>query len=407
MLKNYVFTILLVIFFCMAIPLPLPFDFDNIVLALFLFLDIILILVYKRRPNFAFLKWNVLFIIFCASSILWSIDPHLSRVQVAVRMMANLSLGVFLTTYPKNYRQLSTILSAFYVSSILYFLYVASIVDFSSMDEGRIAGAISDDDIAERMNSNYIAGRLAFAFYAGLFLLWKFKNNKYTKCFHIVFSVFIFYVVLMSGSRASLLILIIPPLVYIMLRAKHLIKSLAYIVIGFAMTFYVVMKIPVFYEIIGTRIEDAVNVVTGNETGNEDVSRLMLITYGIEWFSEKPVLGYGINCFKVLSDRAMLFSTRGKYAHNNYIELMVDVGLVGLLLYYSIFVYLFKSVKGLKRQSSTEILKVLLVLILIIDFFWVGYYNRLSQILLWMTFNIISLEKSKLNILKRENKNCN
>lgn len=380
--------------------MPLPFDFDYVVIALFFCLDAYLIIVNKRTPNPTFIKWNLIFVFFCAISILWSISPHLSFVQVRVRMIANLLMGIFITTYSSNYKNLNTVVLAFYISSFLFLVYIASIVDFSSLNEGRVVGAIEDDDIAEKLNANYIAGRLAFALYAGLFLFWKLqKSGRFAKLFHILFSLAIVYVVLISGSRTSLLVLLIPPIVYTLCKTKHLLAAMAFISVGVVLVYLVLIRVPVFHEIIGSRIGDAVNVVTGNDNGHEDVSRLMLISYGIDWFSDKPIFGYGINCFKVLADRAMLFSTRGKYAHNNYMELMVDVGLIGLILYYSIFPYFIKSVKRLKDVPFTVILKILIVLMLFTDFFWVGYYNRLSQLLVWLTFILISLEKQNLRII--------
>lgn len=400
--RGFVFIVLSIIFFCMAIPLPLPFDFDNIVIILFLCLDVYLIFIKKKTPNHAFVIWNVIFILFCVLSIFWSISPHLSIIQVRVRMMANLLMGVFLTTYTNSYKNLKTVFLAFYVSSVVFLVYMASIVDLSSLDEGRVVGAIVDDNIAEKLNANYIAGRLVLALYVGFYLFWRLRKTvRYVKIFHILFSLSVVYVVLISGSRTSLFVLLIPPMLHIFYKARHLIPALIYISIGTYIVYLVVIKIPFFYDIIGFRIEDAVNVITGNESGHEDASRLMLINYGIDWFSDKPILGYGINCFKELADITMLFSTRGKYGHNNYIELLVDIGLVGTFLYYSIYFFFVKNIKCLKGKPSSVTLKLLIVLMLFTDFFWVGYYNRLSQLLVWLTFIIISLEKTNQKVYNR------
>lgn len=45
-------------------------------------------------------------------------------------------------------------------------------------------------------------------------------------------------------------------------------------------------------------------------------------------FSQKPILGWGWNAFAILAGY-------GYYCHNNYLEIMVSMGIVGFLIYYA------------------------------------------------------------------------
>ena len=76
------------------------------------------------------------------------------------------------------------------------------------------------------------------------------------------------------------------------------------------------------------------------------------------------------------------------YAHNNYIELLVDVGLVGFFIYYGyIATMLFKDCG---KNNVSVYLKAILVSMLITDFGLVSYYNELYQYILVLIFCMIT-----------------
>lgn len=56
-----------------------------------------------------------------------------------------------------------------------------------------------------------------------------------------------------------------------------------------------------------------------------------MIKFGIEIFKNKPLIIYGLNNYKILLFKSIGFEN---YAHNNYIELKVDLGLIGVTIYY-------------------------------------------------------------------------
>lgn len=72
--------------------------------------------------------------------------------------------------------------------------------------------------------------------------------------------------------------------------------------------------------------------------------RESMITTSMQLFSKKPIIGYGIDNFSVVS-------LYGTYSHNNYTELLVSMGSIGLILYY--FVY-FKIL--LYSKNSTKVI---------------------------------------------------
>jgi hypothetical protein len=121
-----------------------------------------------------------------------------------------------------------------------------------------------------------------------------------------------------------------------------LIKGI-FIIVGF---FIIVMKIDFFYNILGMRLEKMVYAFLDIGGDSSTIDRLYLIQEGTRLFSANPILGYGLDNFRYLS-------VMGKYAHNNYIELACDLGLIGAAIYYSFIVFLIiKAAKKVFRNDS-------------------------------------------------------
>jgi O-antigen ligase len=165
------------------------------------------------------------------------------------------------------------------------------------------------------------------------------------------------------------------------------------------------MKIPTLYDILGNRIETMINGLSGE--GDVDAStslRLKMINWGLEWFQEKPWMGYGLNAYKtLLGTKNTSFGTAGVYAHNNYIELMVDIGIIGVIIYYYIYVYMIgKSFRNIKNRNAALIFAFgILIACIINEYGHVVYYDKFEQLLLILIYIIIENEDKVNKIDKR------
>ena len=88
---------------------------------------------------------------------------------------------------------------------------------------------------------------------------------------------------------------------------------------------------PLLPDIIANRIQ--------NLFANENlVQRTMFFKDGMELFSKSPIIGRGLGGFEngVYSVQDFYYET--KYAHNHYIQVLSDLGIVGFILFMSILV---------------------------------------------------------------------
>ena len=80
--------------------------------------------------------------------------------------------------------------------------------------------------------------------------------------------------------------------------------------------------------------------------------RLALVDIGWDLFYQSPITGVGVNNPSVLT--YFLYGKENYYLHNNYIELLAGTGIIGLLAYYSMYVYIAYNLIRYRNFHSNE-----------------------------------------------------
>ena len=93
---------------------------------------------------------------------------------------------------------------------------------------------------------------------------------------------------------------------------------------------------------------------------------------GLKWYGEKPVFGHGVGS---------VFFEMGTYSHNFITDAMVEVGVIGTFILFSLFIILvFKAIKDIYHDISDSLWLIIFLDGLVMSLFS-GYY--LAQIPLW------------------------
>lgn len=148
----------------------------------------------------------------------------------------------------------------------------------------------------------------------------------------------------MTGSKNALLIFVFQVGVYYFLvssRWKRVLIVLASVG-GGMLILYLVIRIPVLYQLVGHRIVAMVGTLSGSYTiyDGSTYERLYFIITGITIFLKHPLHGIGLNNFASYLTSIGYVNTVS--SHCGFVELLSTLGLIGFVLYYSLYVCVIK-----------------------------------------------------------------
>ena len=152
-----------------------------------------------------------------------------------------------------------------------------------------------------------------------------------------------------------------------------------------------ISRLPAFSGIY-KRMLSMVSAMTGvGKTDRSATTRLALIDVGLEQFKRTPILGVGMGSGHLV---AWKYLNKYFYLHNNFAEILAGGGLVGFIIYYSIYAYIFACFIRYRRYSTLEtaVCATLLIMALIEDYASVTYYAKETYFYLMLGF----LETEKL-----------
>ena len=190
----------------------------------------------------------------------------------------------------------------------------------------------------------------------------------------------------LTFARTCYIILGVMFLVYIVLSRKNIVSaalSVVIVCIGVLLLYSILINVDFLYELVGHRLQTAINGLLGlgGEIDTSTTTRATLIEKGLKWFNEKPWLGYGLDGFRIMHWQDYGSIGTALYSHNNFIEMLVDLGLVGFVLYYSLYVYIFiKGLKALKSKTkSSKFFFALFIALVVSEYARVTYYVPHAQ----------------------------
>lgn len=210
------------------------------------------------------------------------------------------------------------------------------------------------------------------------------KNSEKKKIsIYIILIIVLIAFTVLSASRKAFIYALVPLVTYFILSGKKPLKRIANIIAIVIIIFSVYMaftKISFLYDLVGKRIESMYNGLQGQKTDSSTKTRMNLIDAGMKWFAERKWTGYGLANFRVLNE---YYRDSHFYAHNNYVELLVDCGIIGTVIYYWFYIKLL--ITGWKNRNMTQINPIILGIIIsfiIGEYGLVTYDDAIYQLIL-------------------------
>ena len=309
----------------------LPSIVNSYVLFLFLGYSVLHVLVKRKLKINSTIIWLILFMVFSLLSMLYSPEKSVFSSSFYY-LIVNFILVLFLAQYVYTIQSIERIgwiytISAF---SLVFFLVITGNI-FDTSTTGRLGQELLG-------NANIFATMLMTSSIYTIWLLTYQNSKKASKLVLLLCLISEYLGMFLSGGRKYIVVPLI--FLYILLLfkqdkngRKHIIKYTLIILAIMVIIWNLIMNVPVFYEIIGSRMESFFAFLSGDISHADGSSKIrsQMIEMGMQKWLSSPIWGYGFDSFKYYNQA---ITGHFYYSHNNFVELLYNTGIIGFILYY-------------------------------------------------------------------------
>ena len=184
--------------------------------------------------------------------------------------------------------------------------------------------------------------------YSILFSVYLMMYTKLRKKFFLLYMIVIiccFILAMLTSSKKALVLIILGTILLFISKGTEktgIFNRLKYLIISFVILFlfkFLLQNVKAFWY-INMRVEEFINTIFGTGAASlSDIKRLHMIKQGLEVFRSNPYVGRGVAVSKYYF---------GTYSHNNYVEILMNTGAIGFIIYYSsYFISLIRLINSL------------------------------------------------------------
>lgn len=244
------------------------------------------------------------------------------------------------------------------------------------------------------VNSNAIGKLCALSL---LFCLYKVIADK-NKWYLLPLIVFLTLVILTKSKSAFLASLLASLfLFYRLYSGKYSKKKTVFALVVIVLVFYGVISSGVLGDAF-YRLTNMFSFFTSGDVSIDEstATRAEFAVKGLNTFLESPILGYGIgSSYRLLN---------GTYYHNNYVQLLVETGIIGFTLYYG---FIFLVIKRLfrNRQDPVNCLFIAFILVVLFcDLTNTTYYHKINYLVFALAVSHLNgfyQHRNRLRVIKK------
>ena len=330
----------------------------------------------------------ILFFIFGLISIMWAKDDTLI-ISVISSMLRTIMVLYFVSVRVKTQEDIERVMIIHILAIIFLNIFVLKLmIDFYSLS-GFFLRRFGDNFA---YNSNATSNLNAIS---ALFCIYFMKKSK-KKIFPLISLLFFIFIIIICGSKQGMIALVMGILLTIYLKG-NLQKKFNTIIIAIIVVIVLwelLMNVPRLYETIGYRFEGFLGIGNAISKDGSTLNRNHLLKQAFEVWMSHPLAGVGFNNFPVVQT----VQSGYYYAHNNYMELLADLGIIGFFCFYMNYVRILR----VKIDSSIPmqvLLKSLFYMIAFIDLAVVSYQDLRYQLPLYLIFlGLKRISRKEINV---------
>ena len=198
-------------------------------------------------------------------------------------------------------------------------------------------------------------------------------------------------IAIVGGSRKGALIAAVVLPMFVLLKnkfSKKILYAFGFIIIGI-LVIYFVMTNSTMYALVGERLYYLFSSFFDGGNGDGSIQeRSLFIRQGLNLFEQKKLLGWGTDGFAIQQQARFGVYV---YSHCNYVELLCDYGIIGIILYYAYYIkVIVKTMPNVMQRNENAICSfIIFVLFAVFEYGMVSYFEPFYNFI--KTLAIISL----------------
>ena len=233
------------------------------------------------------------------------------------------------------------------------------------------------------VGANDLAVTMVIVFSFSIFLY-----RRWNKKVYLVTAILFFSVGLMTASRKALVGFLLVIIIQYAIKDKRLIKNVLFVGLIIGAFWLVLSKVEIFSYAFD-RLQRLIGFTKG-ETSIVDHSseiRRSMREIGFNAFLQNPVLGYGVG----YSYTKLGYGT---YLHNNFVEVGVSLGIIGLIAFYLPHLLITYKALSLRKNHDINLLALsVIIVMLVMDYGAVTYFSKFIYLTLTVVYSLVYLEK--------------
>lgn len=332
------------------------------------------------RDRLPFLLLSMAFGFFSLVSILWAYSEQYC-LDSTIRMLRNMMMGVALCLLIRTRRQFDIAMLWMAIAAVVFALMYLQFIDLTKLAAARMAATLKEN-VDGLPNYNVVAMYLAFGC---TYFIYQIVCRKRLKPVEWVgFSLLLVAsvaIILIFGSRKSILAVILSFLFFFAVQSSGKKKTQLVLLVAIGVCL-VISFIPMQYlEYVMNRLLKLTD--SSGALDRADQFRIILLEQGFKYIGESPLFGHGYYNFSELMGRD---TGVYMYAHNNYVECLTDVGLIGTLIYFSIYWLIIKNCWQTRRQNPSFLLIAVMMAAILFNGFFIVY---LGDSFIWCLLGLL------------------
>lgn len=344
--------------------------------------------------------WISAWIVFTLASAVWAESPADSVEKAKTMLEMLIMVCILFHAYSERENSAEDFLFVIKWSSYIIVVYTITFYGVDYLKKvAASAGKLELENAFANVNTIAMLAAVGTLIEADEFL------DKRKIKLSIIFAVLSVILLALTMSRKAFVMLLLGVVMLLLLRnfeEKDALNKIFKTILGIlicAVAIYALVQLPIFS---GTmkRMQRMIAGFTGiGRVDNSTTVRMTMMEIGLEQFKKTPLLGMGIG-----NPHNLVIAKMGKdaYLHNNFIELLAGGGIIGFLLFYSVYVYFFKNYWKYRKRKNPKyyICFTIMVIFLLMDYGRVSYYSKVSYIFFLLSF----LEINRLKTDERKHK---